>query len=410
MSRIYFDHSATTPVDQQVLSAMLPYLTEEFGNPSSLHGFGQVAAKAVDTARQQTATALNCQAKEIVFTSGSTEANNLAIKGLIKALALKGVTKPHIITSLIEHDAVIEPCRELVQNQQAEVTYIKVKANGVIDLQELESTIKDNTVLISIMYANSEVGSIQPIREIGKIVKKYNEKRIKDWEKLRTAERGDKPQALYFHTDATQAVNFCNIDTQYLHVDMFSLSGHKIYGPKGVGALFVKQGTPISCLQRGGHHENNMRSGTLNVPGIVGLGTAITLAVAERDQNNVQITEVRDYLIEQIQKAVPKVILNTDREVSTPSHAHFSFLGVEGEAVLMGLDLEGQIAVSTGSACASSNLKASHVLLAMGIAQEVAHNAVRFTLGKHNTKQEVDIAVKVLAQVVERYRKMVPEF
>jgi len=410
MSRIYFDHSATTPVDKKVLSAMLPYLTEEYGNPSSLHGFGQVAAKAVDTARQQTATALNCQAKEIVFTSGSTEANNLAIKGLIKALQIKGLSKPHIITSMIEHDAIIEPCRELVQSQQAEVTYIKVDNRGIIDSAELEAAIKDNTVLISIMYANSEVGSVQPIREIGKIVKKYNEKRLRDWEKVRTAERGDKPQALYFHTDATQAINFCNIDTQHLHVDMLSLSGHKIYGPKGVGALFVKQGTPISCLQRGGHHENNMRSGTLNVPGIVGLGEALTLAVADREKNNAQITEVRDYLVAEIQKAVPKVVLNTNREVSAPSHAHFSFLGVEGEAVLMGLDLEGQIAVSTGSACASSNLKASHVLLAMGIEQEVAHNAVRFTLGKHNTKQEVEIAVQVLAKVVERYRKMVPEY
>lgn len=409
MNRIYFDHSATTPVDPQVLKEMLPYFTEEFGNASSLHSFGQTAAKAVDQSRQQIAKILNCLPEEIIFTSGSTEANNLAIKGLIKNLIAQGVKKPHIITSMIEHDAVIEPCRELVRSKQAEVTYLKVKANGVIDLSELEQAIKDNTVLITIMYANSEVGSFQPIREIGKLIKKINEKRIKDWEKMRTANRGAKPLPIYFHSDATQAVNFATCDTQHLHLSMMSISGHKIYGPKGVGLLYLKKEVPISALQTGGHHERNFRSGTLNVPSIVGLGSSLELAQKNIKQNNKKIKELRDYLVDQIKANIPQAILNTKRSIATPSHAHFSFLGVEGEAILMALDLEAGVAVSTGSACASSSLEASHVLLAMGIKKEIAHNAIRFTLGKNNTKKQIDTTVKALIKIVDRYRKMAPK-
>jgi len=407
-NKIYIDHSATTPTDKRVLKAMMPYFADKFGNPSSIHGFGQEAVAGVDKAREQVAKFLNCTPDEIIFTSGATESDNLAIKGVINALREQGITKPHVITSLIEHDAVLEPCMAL-EKQGIEVTYLQVKPNGVVDIEKFRKVIKDNTCLVSVMYVNSEVGSIQPIREIGKIIKKINEKRLNEWKKCRTRNRGGKPMPIYFHTDATQAINFLNCDVNYLHCDLLSLSGHKIYGPKGVGALFIKTGTPLKAVQLGGHHERNLRSGTLNVPGIVGLGTAIELAGKEREKNNQKITKLRDMLVDGITKNIPDVILNTDRENSTPSHAHFSFLGVEGESILISLDLEG-IAVSTGSACASKDLKASHVLLAMGIKQEVAHNSIRFTLGRGTTEAEIKKVIKILPRIVERFRKMSPEY
>jgi len=410
MSKIYFDHSATTPLDDQVLEAMLPYFSQNFGNASSIHSFGQVAALAVDKARTQASAFLNCQSDEIIFTSGATEANNLAIKGLVKGLANLGVKKPHVVTTVIEHDAIIEPCRELVRNNLAEVSYLSVKANGVLDTQDLLEAIKDETVLVSVMFANSEVGSIQPIKEIGKIIKKINEQRLAAWEKLRPSERDQKPTPLYFHSDATQAVNFFDCDMASLHLDMLSMSAHKIYGPKGVGLLAVKKGVPISALQTGGHHERNLRSGTLNVPGIVGLGRAIELAKAEQTANNQKIKEVRDYLIERIKQEISEVVCNTDVEVATPSHAHFSFLGAEGEAILLALDMDAGIAVSTGSACASNTLKASRVLLAMGVKTEDTHGAIRFSLGKHNTKQDVDELMKHLPEIVKKFRDMAPEY
>ncbi|MFH1427791.1 MAG: cysteine desulfurase family protein, partial [Patescibacteria group bacterium] len=283
---IYLDHSATTPLDNKVLKEMLPYFQEKFGNPSSIHGFGQEAIAGVDKARLELAIFLNCSSEEVIFTSGATESDNLAISGVIKALKKQGIKKPHVITSAIEHDAILEPCMEL-ERQGIEVTYLGVKKNGVIDIEKLKKEIKDNTVLVSIMYVNSEVGSIQPIREIGKIIKKINEKKLNDWKKRRPSERGGKPRPIYFHSDATQALNFLNCDTKFLHVDLMSLSGHKIYGPKGVGALYVKKDTLLSALQLGGHHENNRRSGTLNVTGIVGLGTAVKLlSKREVEKNN----------------------------------------------------------------------------------------------------------------------------
>jgi cysteine desulfurase len=408
--RIYFDHSATTPLDPKVLAAMTPYFSEQFGNASSIHSFGQEAAGAVDKARRQVAAVLNCQPEEIIFTSGATEADNLAIKGLIKALALKGVNKPHIITTQVEHDAVIEPCQEVEREKLASVTNLPVKANGMIDTAELEKAITDETVLVSVMYANSEVGIIEPIKEVGKIIKKINERRVADWEKKRVAERGNKPQLIYFHTDATQAVNFFDCDMQTLHVDLLSLSAHKIYGPKGVGVLATKKDVPVVALLRGGHHEKNLRSGTLNVPGIVGLGAAIELAAGERETNNQKIKEVRDYLIERVKKEIPEVVCNTDVANATPAHAHFSFLGGEGESILLALDMDAGIAVSTGSACASQSLKASRVLTAMGIKQENTHGAVRFTLGKENTKADVDKLMEHLPGIVKKFRDMAPEY
>lgn len=458
--RIYFDHSATTPMDKKVLKEMAPYFGEKFGNPSSIHSFGQAAMAGVDKAREQVAQFLNCEPGEIIFTSGATESDNLALRGVIKALTKRhstnmaqanetkvGVKNPHVITSLIEHDAILEPCLEL-EKEGVEITFLPVKSNGVVDLKKLKKAIKDNTALVSIMYVNSEVGSIQPIREIGKIIKKINEKKLNDWQRARTKDRGDsstglragKPQPIYFHTDATQALNFLNCDTKYLHVDLLSLSGHKIYGPKGVGALFVKNGTPLKAIQLGGHHEKNLRSGTLNVPGIVGLGAAVSLLdkktitakagqgkqknkkttsllAKEGGQENKQtwsetnkrIARLRDMLVSGIMKNIPDVVLNTDRENATPAHAHFSFLGVEGESILIALDLEG-IAVSTGSACASSSLKASHVLLAMGIKKEIAHNSIRFSLGKNNTEDEIKKVIKVLPPIIKKLRGMNPDY
>jgi len=416
MQKIYFDHSATTPVDQKVLRVILPYFSDHFGNASSIHSFGQEALAGVDKAREQAAKFLGAGAEEIIFTSGATEANNLAIQGFIGACLKKGMKYEdmHVITSLVEHDAVLEPFMELEKKGVA-VSYIGVQKNGVIDFAALQNAIAGNTVLVSVMWVNSEVGAIMPIREIGKHIKKINDSRESEWKKARAKERGERPVPIRFHTDATQAANFFNCDVEWNYIDMLSLSGHKIYGPKGVGLLYKQKGIALEPLQKGGHHENNLRSGTLNVPGIVGLGAALALlgkgekgeSSAEQARNNQKIAQVRDYLAEMIKKNIPDTILNTDCDNSAPGHAHFSFLGIEGESILLSLDMEG-IAVSTGSACASGSLKASHVLIAMGIKVEVAHNSVRFTLGKNNTKAEVNRLLAVLPAIAERLRKMNP--
>lgn len=407
MSKIYFDHSATTPVDKEVLDAMLPYFSENFGNASSLHTFGQNAIKGVDKARKQAADFLHCAPDEIIFTSGATESDNLAIKGLIAALRKKGAGKMHAITSIVEHDAVLEPFMELEQSG-VEVDHVKVASNGVVDIADLEAKLREDTVLVSIMHVNSEVGAVMPIREIGKLIAKFNETREREWKKRGPSERGERPQPVFFHVDATQGVNFYPQDMADSHIDLLSLSAHKIYGPKGVGLLYKGKNVPLLALQRGGHHEWNYRSGTLNVTGIVGLGEALARMTADtQKKNNEQIAAVRDYLVERVTKEVPNVILNTDRPNATPAHAHFSFLGVEGEAILLHLDMEG-IAVSTGSACASGSLKASHVLIAMGIKKEIAHNSIRFSLGKHNTKENVDYLMEKLPGIVKKLRDMNP--
>lgn len=417
MKRIYLDHSATTPMDKKVLGAMMPYFSSKFGNPSSIHAFGQEAATAVDRARGQAAKFLNCEVDEIIFTSGATEANNLAIRGLIKAVLRQGVKNPHIITTRIEHPAVLEPCAELAK-EGIEVTYLPVKANGIVDMEKFNKSIRDNTILVSIMFVNNEVGSIQPIKEIGKTIKKINDRRLRDWQNKKPLERGDssaslktgKPRKIYFHTDATQAPSFLNCDVKRNYIDLLSLSGHKIYGPKGAGALYVKSDTPLSALQTGGHHEKNLRSGTLNVPGIVGLGEALAQLSREAvEKNNKKIARLRDMLAAGITENVPNAILNTDREFSAPAHVHFSFLGAEGEAILIALDLAG-IAVSTGSACASGSLKPSYVLLAMGIRPEIAHNSIRFTLGKYTTEAEIKRIIKILPPIIKKLRRMSPEY
>lgn len=395
---IYLDHSATTPVDKEVLKVMLPYFSEIYGNPSSLHWFGQTALAAVNKAREQAAEFLNCQRDEIVFTSGATEADNLAIFGLINGLRKKNQKeKIHIITSAIEHPAVLEPIRQL-EAEGLEVTYLPVKKNGIINLDVLKRSIRNNTIFISLMYVNSEIGSIQPIREAGKIIEKINKQR---------AELGD-DKKIYFHTDATQALNFLNCDVKHLRVDLLSLSGHKIYGPKGVGALFVKTGTPLNGVQLGGHHEKNLRSGTLNVPGIAGLGQTFKICAKNKKKNNQKILKLRDKFIAEIKRLIPEAIVNTDVKNSTPSHANISFIGAEGESILIALDLAG-IAVSTGSACASTSLKASPVLKAMGLEDKIAHSTIRFTFGKNNTAAEIKQVLKVLPPIIKRLRRLAPE-
>ena len=403
---VYFDHSATTPVDKKVLKAMLPYFSEKFGNASSIHSFGQAAVAGTDKARAQAAEFFSCAADEIVFTSGATEANNLALRGIIKALG-KDIANPHIITSQIEHDAILEPCRDL-EASGVEVTYLPVDSRGLVKAEDVKNAIKENTVLVSIMYVNSEVGSRQPLKEIGKVVEKINEDRQKEWQRTGAAKKLPKPQKIYFHSDATQAVNFFDCRVEYLKLDLLSMSAHKIYGPKGVGLLYIRKGTKIAPLQLGGHHERNFRSGTLNVPGIVGLGEALSLLTpAAQEKNTKKIAALRDKLVAGVLKNIPDVVLNTDRENSTPAHAHFTFRGAEGESILISLDFEG-IAVSTGSACASNSLKHSAVLEAMGISEEDTNYSLRFTLGKDNTAADITAVLKVLPPIVERLRKMNP--
>lgn len=394
---IYLDHSATTPADSRVLKAMLPYFCENYGNPSSLHGPGQTASAAVSRARESVAELLNCRAGEIIFTSGATEADNLAIFGVVNALRRRDGGRIHLITSAVEHPAVLEPFSKLAA-EGVEITYLPVKRNGLVDLEIFKKSVKNNTVFVSLMYVNSEVGAIQPVREAGKIIEKINRERFK---------RGDKKR-IYFHTDAAQALNFLNCGCDYLHVDLLSLSGHKVYGPKGIGALFVKTGTPINAAQLGGHHERNLRSGTLNVTGIVGLGEAAGLTAKNRGKNNRHIAKLRDRFVAALKRKIPDIIVNTDLANSTPAHANISFVGAEGESILIALDLEG-VAVSTGSACASASLKASPVLLAMGIKEEIAHSTIRFTFGRNNTAAEVGRVLKILPPLLERLRRMAPK-
>jgi|SRR6056297_1151315 len=441
MSKIYLDHSATTPVDKRVIKEMEPYWKDKFGNPTSVHKFGQKAVAGVDQARKRVADFLNCRTDEVIFTSGATESDNLVIQGVIKALrkqenkktgpkncmdlgpedaapktdwkdwfrsAKRSAEKEeplHIITTSIEHKAVLEPCAEM-EGRDVEVTYLPVNEKGIIDPEELKNSIKSNTVLVSVMYVNSEVGSVQPVKEVGKMIKKVNEHRFREWQKWGAKKKLPKPQKVYFHTDATQALNFYNCDVQGLRADFLSLSAHKIYGPKGVGALFIRQGSQLKPVQVGGGQERGLRSGTLNSTGIVGLGKAVSLLTPDRQkENNRRIAGLRDKLVQGIRDNISDAHLTTDRKEATPSHAHFIFPGAEGEAVLIALDQEG-VAVSVGSACSSRDVHPSHVLNAMGVEADKAKCAIRFTLGKKTTKKEINKVLEVLPGIIDRVRKM----
>ena len=382
MKNIYLDNAATTRLDEEVFEEMMPYLKENYGNASSIYKLGRDSRKAVENAREEIASILNCSANEIYFTAGGSESDNTAIKGIARANKDKG---NHIITSKIEHPAVLETCREL-EKEGFEVSYISVDENGILDLEELKNSIKDSTILITVMFANNEIGTIQPIEEIGKIAKEHK---------------------IYFHTDAVQAVGSIKIDIQKLNIDSLSLSSHKFYGPKGVGALYVKTGVKFNKYISGGHQERNKRAGTENVAGIVGMGKAMKFAYEHLDEHNKKIKELRDYYVEQVKERIPYIKINGDMEKRLPGNSNISFRFIEGEGLLLNLDLKG-ICASSGSACTSGSLDPSHVLLAIGLPHEIAHGSLRISIGKYNTKEEIDYVIENLVEIVNRLREMSP--
>lgn len=388
--KVYLDYAATTPVDERVLEAMVPYWREKFGNASSVHSFGQEARAGVEKARQQVADFLGCTAPEIIFTSGATESNNLALRGGMRALKNRG--KTHFITTKIEHHCV--GCVALVLAKVGvEVDFVGVDKSGVVKVEDIQKMIKPETAMISVMYVNNEVGTIQPIKEIGQMISEENKKRPIG-------------QKIYFHVDAVQAANYLDCRVDNLGVDLLSLSAHKIYGPKGVGALYIRKGTPILAVQHGGDHEFKLRAGTLNSTGIVGLGAAVELLKDSQSENE-RIKSLRDKLIKGAREKIPNVQINGDPAKRVPSNAHLSFRGAEGESLLVSLDIEG-VAVSTGSACSSASLEPSHVIKAMGLGEEVAHSSLRITLGRYTTEEEIDYLLEKLQPIVERLRQMSP--
>jgi cysteine desulfurase len=385
MKRIFLDNASTTKVDEEVVHAMLPYFSQFFGNPSSIHAFGREAREAIDTARAHVGDIIGARDDEIIFTAGGTESDNLAIKGIAYLNKEKRTMKgPHIITSTIEHPGVLEVCRHL-ETQGFQVKYLPVDNQGLIDLETLQASISKNTFLFSLMFANNEIGTIEPIEEIGKIAQEHE---------------------ITFHTDAVQAVTKVPIDVKKQHIEMLALSAHKIYGPKGIGALYIRNGVKIQPIIHGGGHEKGMRSSTLNTPGIVGLGKACELAKKRMTTDNSRMKTLRDSLIKNILQ-IEESYLNGHPEKRLVNNAHFRFTGIEGESLLLGLDEQG-IATSTGSACSSQKLQASHVLLAIGLDPVQAHGSLRISLGRENTKEEITYVSKVLPQIVERLRLMSP--
>ena len=382
MSRIYLDHNATTPVHPAVLEEMLPYLRDVFGNPSSIHWFGQEARQAVDRARQRVADLIGAEPNEIVFTSGGTEAINYALRGAVDKE--EGCSR-HIITSQVEHQAVLNTC-DYLEGKGFQVTYLPVDECGVVDPESAVAAITDDTVLITVMLANNEVGTIQPLQKITGTAK----------------ERG-----ILVHTDAVQAVGKIPVNVQQLGVDLLSISGHKIYGPKGIGALYIRRGVKVTPLIYGGHHERNRRAGTENVPAIVGLGKACEIAGEELEQSAARVAALRDRLEEGILLQIPHVQLNGHPEYRLPNTSNVSFSFIEGESLLMNLDLM-DIAVSTGSACASGTSNPSHVLTAMGLGPEQGQGSMRFSLGRGTTEADVDATVKALVEVVGKLRELSP--
>ncbi len=381
---IYFDHQATTPLDPRVLEAMLPYFTEEFGNAASRsHPFGWKAEEAVENARAQVAGLIGASPKEIVFTSGATESINLALKGVADMYGEKG---RHVITSLTEHKAVLDTCKHL-EKQGFEVTYLEPTKTGRITLESVEKALRPDTVLVAIMWANNEVGTVNPIREIGALCHARN---------------------VLFFTDGTQAAGKIPVDVEADHVDLMSLSGHKLYGPKGVGALYVRRKSPrvrLTAQMDGGGHERGMRSGTLNVPGIVGLGKACEIARLEREKDAAHTLALREYFEKRVFAEVGHVKLNGDPDHRLPNNSNLSFAFVEGESLIMGIK---DLAVSSGSACTSASLEPSHVLRAMGVGEDMAHSSIRFGFGRTTTKEQVDYAIAQLTQAVHRLRELSP--
>ena len=382
MKRVYMDNAATTALRRDVLDAMMPYLTDIYGNPSSLHYFGQEAHKAVENARHQVASALNAEDNEIVFTGCGTEADNMALKGIAEKYQSKG---KHIITSSVEHHAILHTC-EYLEKHGFEVTYLPVDEYGMVKAEQVRDAIRSDTILVSIMFANNEVGTIMPIKEIGAVCR----------------EKG-----VFFHTDAVQAVGHVAIDVKAMNIDLLSLSAHKLHGPKGVGALYIRKGIVVPPLLHGGAQERRKRAGTENVAGIVGLGKAIEIACSDIEGTSKRICYLRDKLINGIEASIPEVKLNGHRTERLPGNVNFSIKYIEGESILLMLDING-IAASSGSACTSGSLDPSHVLLAMGMPHETAHGSLRLTLGDDTTEDDIDYVLEVLPEIVVKLRKMSP--
>lgn len=455
MKRIYLDNSATTKPDKAVILAMNEVLEKYWGNASSLHAFGLKAREILDSAREITAFNLDCRSEEIIFTSGGSESNNLAIKGVIEALKIKfqylgndnqansdgrnQFCKPHIITSAIEHHSVLDTVKEMEKAGLIEASYIKPAQNGVIRVEDIEAEIRDNTVLVSIIYVNNEIGTVQPISEIGKAISEINSKRqgtttkqisnsdshfliIKGNNKLKSnnLQAFDK---IYFHTDAVQAMEYFQTGVKYLGVDLLTFSAHKFYGPKGVGALYVKKDTPLNRQISGGNQENNFRAGTENIAGIAGLSTALVNMHKSKADSKIgepnkllpelivynetkRLNKLRNKLIKGLLK-IPETKINGCLRRRSPNNVNVSFKNAEGESILILLNKEG-IAASSGSACTSGSLEPSHVLTAIGVSAEWSHGSIRFSLGKHNTEEEIDKVLKVLPPIIDRLRKMSP--
>lgn len=393
MREVYLDHAATTYLDPRVKAAMDSYWEQEFGNPSSLYRAGRRAKEALDRARETTAYILNARSDEIIFTGGGTEAINLALFGVARMYAGQG---KHLITSKIEHHAVLHSMQQL-EKEGFEVTYLDVDEFGRVRPEDVRSALRADTVLVSIMYANNEIGTIEPIEEIGKIIKETREERKKTVNQT----------PIFFHTDACQAAGALNTDVHTLGVDLLAMNGSKIYGPKGVGCLYLRRGVRLKPLIYGGGQEQNLRSGTENVPGIFGFAQAFSIAHAEQKQENARLVTLRDYFIREIMARVPKVVLNGHPIQRLPNNINISVLDIEGEAVVLYLDAEG-ISISTGSACTSVTLDPSHVILAIGRPYEYAHGSLRFTLGRRTTKEDLDYVLQVFPSIVEKLRKISP--
>ena len=387
MNRVYLDYNATTPVEPEVLDAMLPYFSGEFGNASSIHTFGQKARTAVETAREQVAALIGGRPQEVFFTSGGTESDNHAIFGIARHSANGPKSRPHVITSFVEHEAVLNACQAL-EKQGVDVTYLHVDQDGLIDLEDLRGAIRQETALITIMHANNELGTVQPLDQIGRIAKEAD---------------------VYFHTDAVQSAGKIPIDVNQFQLDSLSLSGHKLYAPKGVGALYVRGGTRLKQLLYGGHHQRGMRPGTENVAGIVGLGKAAEIARQTLANDAKRLSTLRDRLEHGLLHRVPHSRINAARAPRTPNTANLVFPGVEGEALLIALDLKG-LACSTGAACSSGAVEPSHVLTAIGLPAEEARASLRFSLGRHTTQADIDFALQVVPAAVAQLRQLSPTY
>ena len=380
MKNVYLDNSATTRMDSSVLEEMIPFLSDNYGNASSVYSIGRLSKKAIEDSREKVANILNCRPDEIYFTSGGSESDNTAIKGIARANREKG---KHIITSKIEHLAVLDTCKKL-EEDGFEVTYLDVDEYGRINLDELKSSIRKDTILISIMYANNEVGTIQQISQIGKIAKENN---------------------IYFHTDAVQAIGSAKIDVQAQNIDSLSLSAHKFYGPKGIGILYVKKDIKFEKFIDGGHQERNKRAGTENVANIVGLAKALEMAYDKLEEHTLKISQLRDYYENSVKESIPNIKINGDINDRLPGNSNISFIGVNGQDLLLNLDMMG-ICVSSGSACTSGSINASHVLMALGLDEDIARSSIRVSIGKYNTKDDIDYLVKNLIEIVDRQRKI----